>query len=159
MKILKLFCLVSILSIMTGCGKFDVINRPAPDILQAQHVCIIEDPETRPGFLVAMEEWLNKEKIAYQVVPQTSNNEICDWTLRYYGRWSWDLALFLSDAEISAYHLGKEAGKVNLRVGQWDSYKFEKGSTRISKMMDMLSSKIDHYPLPNTKPSKKDASN
>lgn len=133
--------------IMSGCGKFDVINEPAKGISQAHNICIIKDGKTREGFSAAMESWLSKEGIKYSVLPVGSDVEICDWSLKYYGLWSWDLALFLSDAEITAFREGKLVGREKLRVGQWDAHKFEKGEVRIHKMMDMLFSKTDHYKL------------
>ncbi|WP_432737357.1 Sbal_3080 family lipoprotein [Maridesulfovibrio sp. FT414] len=151
-----IFLMFLVILATSGCGKFDVINRPAPELLQAETVCIIDDPETREGFKKAMQNWLNKENIKNQIVPASSKVDSCAWTMRYYGRWSWDLALFLSDAEITAYKNGIEAGEVNLRVGQWDSHKFEDGDNRIYKMMDMLSGKVDRYILTNPKKKKSD---
>lgn len=142
-------CLVILL--LTGCGKFTVVNDPASGIDKAPKVCIIKDPETREGFLQAMQSWLNKEGIANEVLMPGATSSDCEWVLRYYGKWSWDLALFLADAEITAFHDGKQVGRENLVVGQWDAHKFEKGEDRIHKMMDMLFSKVDHYVMPQTK--------
>ena len=58
------------------------------------------------------------------------------------------MALFLADAEITAYYKGKQVGMEKLIVGQWDSNKFEKGEIRIHKMMDMLYSKAANYKMP-----------
>lgn len=132
---------------LLGCGKFDVINDPAKGIDQAKNICIIKDGKTREGFCSAMESWLSKEGIKYSILPVGTDVEKCEWTLKYYGLWSWDLALFLSDAEITAFREGKLVGREKLRVGQWDAHKFEKGEVRIHKMMDMLFSKADHYKL------------
>ncbi|WP_207261052.1 Sbal_3080 family lipoprotein [Desulfovibrio sp. Huiquan2017] len=139
-----------ILLAMAGCGKFDVINDPAEGISQAKKICIIKNTETREGFIVAMEHWLDKEGIAYRVLPAGSHVGDAEWTLTYYGLWSWDLALFLSDAEINAFHNKEMVGRVKLRVGQWDAHKFEKGEKRIYNLMDMLFAKIDRYPSPSS---------
>ena len=101
MKCIKVLSLLVVLIAVSGCGKFDVMNRPSPDLLQAEQVCIVNNPETREGFQAAVGNWLTKENINYQVVPAGSKNNACDWVLRYYGFWSWDMALFLSDAEIT----------------------------------------------------------
>jgi hypothetical protein len=146
-KLPSLLFLVSLLALV-GCGKFDVINEPANGIDQAPIICIIEEPNTREGFRAAIESWLRKEGIQYRVLPVMSDVTECDWALKYYGLWSWDLALFLSDAEITAFHNGKMVGREKLRVGQWDAHKFEKGEVRIHKMMDMLFSKTSSYELP-----------
>lgn len=144
------FTLMTLL-LLVGCGKFDVMNNPAEGIMDAPRICIIDNPQTREGFRTAMENWLTQERIPYKILPMNSDAGDCDWALSYYGLWSWDMAIFLSNAEITAYHGGKEVGKEKLIVGQWDSYKFEDGEARIHKLMDMLFSKTDHYPLPNSK--------
>ncbi|MFW5498974.1 MULTISPECIES: Sbal_3080 family lipoprotein [unclassified Maridesulfovibrio] len=151
MKYIKAVALLVVLIAVSGCGKFDVINRSTPDLLQAEKVCIVNHPDTREGFEAALKQWLTKENINNQVIPASSRSDACEWVLRYYGYWSWDMALFLSDAEIRAYHDGNEAGEVKLRVGQWDSHKFESGEKRIGKMMDMLSGKADHYVIAKPK--------
>ncbi len=153
MKFIKAFALLVSLAAVSGCGKFDVINRPSTDLLRAEQVCIVNNPETREGFEMAVKQWLAKENVSYRVIPADSKSDACDWVLRYYGFWSWDMALFLSDAEITAYRDGIETGEVKLRVGQWDAFKFESGEQRIGKMMDMLSGKVDHYVL--AKPKRK----
>lgn len=151
MKSSILFTTLLSLLILTGCGKMDVVNQPAIGIAEAPKICIIESPQVRQGFIQAIQSWLTKEGIAYQVLPANSDIEECEWALRYYGLWSWDLALFLSNAEITAYHNGKQVGQEKLIVGQWDANKFEKGEIRIHKMMDMLYSKASHYAMPKKK--------
>lgn len=146
----SLLCLLCFLTLV-GCGKFDVVNHPAEGISTAPGICIVDNPQTREGFRAAMESWLHRENIKAQVLPAGADIEACEWTLTYHGSWSWDLAFFLSDAEITAFHDGKMVGREKLRVGQWDAHKFEKGDVRIHKMMDMLFSKTDHYELPKKK--------
>lgn len=154
MKRALLLLILSASFLVSGCGKFDVINHPAEGIGQAPKICIVDNPQTRAGFMQAMQSWLSKEGISYQVLPAGTDTTDCEWSLRYIGRWSWDVALFLADAEITAYHQGKQVGQEKLIVGQWDAHKFEKGEVRIHKMMDMLFSKADHYVMPAKKTAK-----
>jgi len=131
--------------VLSACGKMDVVHKPAVGIEEAQRLYIIKNDSTKEGFLQALESWCKKEGIRYSVLPSTANVQDHAWTLTYYGRWSWDLAIFLSDAEITAFHNGKIVGREKLVVGQWDKHKFEKGEKRIHKLMDMLYNRATHY--------------
>jgi hypothetical protein len=142
---LIIICMIIFIS---GCGKFDIAHHPAPNIDKASKIYVIDNPQTREGFKLAIQSWLSKAGIPFQVMPAHSDISKCEWSLRYYGKWSWDLALFLSEAQITAYYFGNQVGYEKLIVGQWDAYKFEKGTTRIHKMMDMLFSKVGYYVLP-----------
>ncbi len=138
-----------------GCGKMDIINEPAPAILQADEVCIIDHVDTRETYRTALKKWFRKQGIKTSVFPEKAADDTCEWTIRYYGRWSWDIVVFLADTQITAYHDGVEAGRVGLVAGQLDTYKWEDGEERIFKLMDMLSGKTDHYVLPESKKKNK----
>ena len=142
--------------LLVGCGKFDVVSRPPQGLAEAPRVCIVDEPNTKTGFKIAMRNWLNQEGIQSEILPVYTPLDKCEWMLTYYGRWSWDLAIFLSDAQITAYHDATYAGEVSLKVGQWDANKFENGEKRVHKMMDLLFAKVDAYPMPKkTKSSMK----
>ncbi len=132
---------------LSGCGKFDIIHEPVPEILQAEKVCIIDHVATRETFRTTLKQWLRQEGITPEMMPDDSGDDVCEWTLRYYGKWSWDVALYLADTQITAYHDGLEAGRVGMKIGQFDAYKWENGQERIFKLMDMLSGKVDQYKL------------
>ena len=144
----KMIAVMLITVVVSGCGKFDITHRAAEEALNAQSICIIKDEETREGFLEAVESWMERRNIQYTIIPDNSQVNSCEWCLEYYGRWSWDIAIFLSDSKIRLFHDGNEAGYVSIRVGQWDAYKFEDGEVRIHKMLDMLFGKESYYPLP-----------
>lgn len=134
--------------VLAGCGKIHTSHHAAPGINQAPQICIIEHSKTRESFLHAMESWLDRERISHKRLVSTASVDTCPWVLTYYGRWSWDLAIFLADAKITAWQQGKLAGTVSLKVGQWDTYKFEDGEVRVHKLMDMLFAKTNEYVLP-----------
>lgn len=150
-KKMLLICTLFCITILSGCGKFDVVNRPPQGIAEAPQICIVQDPSTKDGFRDAIQSWLDKEGIESEVLPPRAPLSTCPWMLTYYGRWSWDVAIFLSDARITAYKDEKYAGEVALKVGQWDAYKFEDGEKRIHKMMDLLYSKVDKFQQGPTK--------
>lgn len=154
MTYLKIVPVILILFICSGCLKMDVINEPVPELLLAERVCIIEDVDTRETYRTTMKSWLREQGIKAEVMPPDSTEDVCEWTLKYYGKWSWDIALYLADTRITAYHDGLEVGRVGLDIGQLDGYKWENGEKRIYKLMDMLSGRVDHYVLPSRKKKK-----
>nr|WP_239061090.1 Sbal_3080 family lipoprotein [Desulfovibrio sp. JC022] len=137
-----------ILGLSAGCTSIEVVNEPVPEILEADKVCIIVHDDTRETFKTTLKEWLREQGITPDIYPQDSSEDVCEWTLKYEGRWSWIVALYLADAKITAYNDGYEAGRAWLEVGKWDGHKWEDGKGRIYKLMDMLSGKVDHYELP-----------
>ncbi|WP_147822285.1 Sbal_3080 family lipoprotein [Salidesulfovibrio onnuriiensis] len=145
MRLRLLFILACFFLLLPACGKMDVVHKPAAGIEDAQKLYIIKSDTTKIGFLEALESWCKKEGVRYEVLPSSANPSDHEWALTYFGRWSWDLAIFLSNAEITAFHNGKQVGQEKLIVGQWDKNKFEKGEKRIHKMMDMLYDKASHY--------------
>lgn len=145
MKLHSFLFVICLSFMVSACGKMDLMHTPAPGIADASSICIVKNDSTRPGFLQALESWFQKESIRYKVLPSNATIADHEWVITYFGAWSWDLAIFLSHAEINAYHNGKLAGREKLLVGQWDKNKFEKGEQRIHKLMDMLYDKTTHY--------------
>ncbi len=147
MQNFRYFLFFMLLGLAAGCTSIDVINEPVPEILEADKVCIIVHDDTRETFKTTLKEWLIEQGVSPDIYPQDTSEDVCEWTLKYEGRWSWIVALYLADAKITAYHDGDEAGRAWLNVGKWDGYKWEDGKGRIYKLMDMLSGKADQYKL------------
>ncbi len=60
-------------------------------------------------------------------------------TLEYHGEWKWDLAIFLSRANIQAFHDGQRVGSVDFRApNSLNGNKFGDGAERVKYMMDVL---------------------
>lgn len=106
-------------------------------------IVIINDRETRSGFQKAMEEWLNSHNYKYVVVPDGSEHDLDKLSLEYVGLWSWDMAIFLADARITAYHKGQKVGEAKYKASNnFNFNKFGNGAERIKHMMDVLFGKI-----------------
>ena len=58
----------------------------------------------------------------------TYANKNCEWTLTYTARWTWDLALYMSYAEIKVFKNGKLDGEA--------MYDSTRGGANMSKFID-----------------------
>ena len=125
-------CLVCLLlvAVMLSSGCAIVHDyKSASGIKEANTINIIENPETRAGFLAAMKSWLDSHGYKYNVLPR-DGDRAHGWVLTYDGRWSWDWTIFLAKATINAYKDGVEEGyatysvdgeTVNQNLSKWRS--------------------------------------
>jgi hypothetical protein len=125
--------------ILAGCGAPRYTGQAIPEPTTDVDVVIIKDAETREGFLNTMETWLQDNNYSYTVVPDHSKHDLEKLTLEYEGHWSWDLALFLKQAEINAYQNGQRVGEVEFKVPYTaNPNKFGNAAKRIGFMMDTV---------------------
>jgi hypothetical protein len=73
-------------------------------------ICIIEHPATRATFLEAFQRQLEARGFAVRVVPAGSGYNACPLTTTYVARWSWDITIYMSFAQIRVFQNGQEAG-------------------------------------------------
>lgn len=137
----KYIFLVLSLVMLSGCG-MAYKHQPINGLSQNDKICIINSIDTKAVFENTMVEWLREHNYQPQVLPANSNIIDCEWTLTYYGKWSWDVAFYLSDAEIKAYRNGNFAGesKFHVRGGNWNASpkKYSKAEPRVKEMMRRL---------------------
>ncbi len=102
-----IFCTLSAL-VLSGCS----IVREVSSIDEAldERVCIIENAETRDGFLTAYQTTLHQMGYKPKVLPPFSSLDSCKVVSTYVGRWSWDLAIYMSYAQIDVYTNEQLAG-------------------------------------------------
>ncbi|MEZ8602620.1 Sbal_3080 family lipoprotein [Vibrio splendidus] len=137
---MKKYLLLSLsVLILAGCGAPRYTGSAIPEPTTEVDVVIVKDAETREGFLNTMEAWLQDNDYTYTVVPDKSKHDLDKLTLEYEGHWSWDLALFLKQAEINAYQNGQRVGEVEFKVPYTaNPNKFGDASKRIGFMMDTV---------------------
>lgn len=119
---------------------------------------IVKDEKTREGFLSAVADWLKDNGHSYTIVGDGVSHDLEKVTIEYVGFWKWDLALFLSEAKIEAFHEGQRIGEVDYRApNTLSAVKFGEARDRIFYMMDVLFGKIT--PQEAAKEIKKSKSN
>mgnify|MGYP003659419393 CR=1 FL=1 len=62
-------------------------------------------------FLKEFKSTLSARGIQHRVVSERNVPESCEWTATYVAKWTWDLALYMSYAEIKIFHNGNLDGE------------------------------------------------
>lgn len=94
---------------VTGCSIKQTVE-PA-EIPEKTELCIIENTDTREGFLKEFQSTLSARGIQHRVVSERNIPQSCEWTATYVAKWTWDLALYMSYAEIKIFHNGNLDGE------------------------------------------------
>ncbi len=130
---------VLLLVFLIGCGstKYYVRGEQASKILKPEEtLAIVENAQTRAGFLESIKNWLEENGFTYAVVSQRPTNAPY---LRYEGKWSWDLTIYLRHGFISLYSGNKMVSRCKIDVpNNLNLSKFDKGKDKIDIMMDLL---------------------
>jgi hypothetical protein len=137
---IRLLCATFFIFIF-GCAGPRFNAKPLPEEIVSNdiRVLLIMNSKTRKGFLDTMEEWLASNGYDYVVVPDNSEHQENMITIDYFGRWSWDVAIFLGSAEIRAFHKGLRVGHVGYEAPDtFNPAKFGKGAQRVKYMMEIL---------------------
>lgn len=95
---------------------------------KGSELCIIENSDVREGFLKEFKSSLASKGIAHRVVSEASVPAECEWTSTYVARWTWDLSLYMSYAEIKVFHNGSLDGEA--------IYDSTRGGANMSKFID-----------------------
>lgn len=114
------------MSLVSACTITQNIE-PA-EITKGSELCIIENADVRAGFLKEYRSVLSSKGIDHIVVNENSVPDSCEWTSTYVARWSWDLSLYMSYAEIKVFHNGSLDGEAK--------YDSTKGGGNPSKFID-----------------------
>ncbi len=141
MKKINLVLAFGSILFVTGCAGPRITGSTIPSNVLSNNpdVLLINDDETREGFNEAMEDWLKDNKKVYTVKPEHTQHDPEKLTIEYVGYWKWDMALYLSRAEIEAFHGGQRIGTVNFKApNSLNPNKWGSGEERIKLMMDVL---------------------
>lgn len=95
---------------------------------KGSELCIIENAEVREGFLKEFQAALSNKGIPHKLVKEDAVPESCEWTSTYIARWTWDVSLYMSYAEIKIFHKGSLDGEAK--------YDSTKGGANMSKFID-----------------------
>lgn len=123
---------------LTGCAINQTV-RPV-ERFAGKQICIVVDTSVRAGFLDTYLGVLARKGYAIRQLPPGSAVTECAITSTYMGRWSWDLALYLSFADIKVYNNGQLTGQATYdsTKGGANMGKFIKGETKIAELVDQL---------------------
>ena len=138
MKSYKLVFLVMPLLLLSGCNIKQNVQ-PATT-LKTKEVCIINNPPVRAGFLTAYRQELHKKGYKTKIIAENSPLTSCRVVSTYMGKWSWDMAIYLSYANINVYQYGKLVGNATYdsRSGSGNMSKFIHADEKIQELTRQL---------------------
>jgi hypothetical protein len=116
--------------------------------LATNQVCIVENPPVREGFLVELQSSLRSKGADVQMLDANSSATSCPVVVTYLARWSWDLTIYMSYAEIIVYQNGAVSGKAvyDATKGSGRMDKFVDAEPKIRELVDQLFP--EHFPAP-----------
>ena len=145
MKSFKVFIVLVLAGFMSACSAPSYKGAPISDSTLGSNpeIVIVKDSETKEGFLDTIKQWLTKNGYGYEVKPDDSKHDLEKMTIEYVGHWKWDLALYLSQAEVEAFYKGQRVGEVNYTAANNLNFnKFSNDEERIEYMLDVLFGKL-----------------
>jgi len=116
---------LGVMLVATGCSIKQHVE-PA-EVSEDAKVCIVENTDVREGFLIEFTKILDEKEGNYTITDIETARE-CEWKVTYTARWSWDLALYMSYAEINVYRYGVLDGQA--------VYDATMGGGRLDKFID-----------------------
>jgi hypothetical protein len=124
--------------LFTGCA----INQTVKPVerFADKKVCIIDNPAVREGFLASYKQALESKGYVAQQMPANASIVECAITSTYTANWRWDLAMYMTYANIKVYNTGKpigeaiyDANRAGLNTG-----KFINADHKIRELVDQL---------------------
>lgn len=94
----------------------------------------------RSGLLAEYRKVLTERGYTVKVLPFEAAVTACPVVSTYRGRWSWDLAMYLSVARIVVFHQGEIAGEAayDSTEGAYRLGKFVNAETKIRELVEQL---------------------
>ena len=132
-------CLVCLIAAVatSACTSIDV--KPVDPSLNVKHVCIQENPKvTVEGFVPMLEEGFARHGISTQVI---SPRRTCEYVLTYTALRSFDLAVYLSHAELHLLRNGREIANAEFHLrakGGFSLTKFKGTKSKMDPVIDQL---------------------
>ena len=124
--------LVIVIGLLSGCTSIQV--QPAKKLSSTSPVCIINNPKVIvSGFIDVIREGFSRHNIPTMIIEESAANT-CDVTLTYTALQSWDLALYLSHAELHLWQRGIQIGSAQFHLNGKGGYALTKYKSTKSKM-------------------------
>ena len=122
----RLGLLSSLALVLPGCAIHQSVH--PVDATGETQVCIIDNAQVRPAFAQAYQGALVAKGYTVKHLPPTAAITDCRVTSTYRASWRWDLAMYMTLAEIRVFVDGKEKG-----VALYDS---TRGGANMNKFID-----------------------
>lgn len=130
--------LLAVLLVVPGCTIHQTVE--PTQIGSESRLCIVKNPAVRESFLMEFISAIERKDIDYEIVDDSTASASCDWVARYTANWRWDLALYMSYAEIKVYRDGNLDGEAiyDSTRGGANMNKFIDAEAKIQELVDEL---------------------
>lgn len=148
-------CMLAALAV-TGCSITQTVTPVAFTGAQAPEICMIPAEGLRAGFNTTYTAQLRSKGFQTRELRPGSPPASCALSTTYIGQWSWDLALYMSYADIQVFENGRQVGQAlyDSTSGGARMGKFIDAHSKIIEMTNQLFPKASYGPgEPTTAPS------
>lgn len=125
----------------SGCSITQTVTPAALSSDLSPEICMIPADGLREGFNTTYVRVLTEKGFHTRQIASGSSPSSCPLTTTYVGTWSWDMALYMSYADIRVYQYGKQIGQAEYdsrRGGGRVIDKFIDAEKKITEMVNQL---------------------
>jgi hypothetical protein len=135
---LRALLLVPAIVVLSGCAIHQTVK--PMEAFAGKEVCLIENPKVKPGFLDAYRRTLMTKGYAVKQLAKDAAPDTCPITSMYSANWRWDMAMYMSYAEITVFKYGVPSGKATYDAtrGGGNMNKFIEADKKITELVDSL---------------------
>ena len=133
-QVTTLACLL-VCGALTGCSITQTVTPVPSSTIHSPEICMIPAAGLREGFNTTYTAQLRSKGFQPRELPPGAPPASCALSTTYIGTWSWDMALYMSFADIQVLENGR-------RVGQ-ALYDSTSGGARMGKFIDAQSKIIE----------------
>jgi hypothetical protein len=121
---------------LTGCSIKQTATPVALTPSQAPEICMIPAEGLRAGFNTVYTAQLRSKGFETRELPPGTPANRCALSTTYIGKWSWDLALYMTYADILVFENGRQVGQAQYDA-TWGSGRPDKFIDAQSKIIEM----------------------
>lgn len=131
------------ITFISGCTAITV--KPVDPSLNVRHVCIQNNPRvTIDNFLSIVRDGFDRHGLSTEVVKKQSLNT-CEYVLTYVARRSWDMATYLSHAELKLFSGGRQIASATYHLKGKGGFALNKWASTKSKMDPVIDELLGQY--------------
>ncbi|MBE0474613.1 MAG: hypothetical protein IBX54_10565 [Rhodoferax sp.] len=133
----KLLAFILVASV-SGCAIHQRVDPVAQ--LDDRAVCLVKNPAVRETFGAELSKALRRKDLTVREVAAPADEKSCPVVVTFTANWRWDLAMYMSYAEINVLNNGKPTGKAvyDATRGGGNMSKFIQAKAKINELVDQL---------------------
>lgn len=132
--------LLAVMLAITGCSIKQTVTPASLSLDLPPEICLIPAEGLRTGFNTTYTALLKDKGFQTRELTPGSSPSTCALSTTYIGTWNWDLALYMSYADIRVFENGRQVGQAEYdsRWGGGRLDKFIDAETKITELTDQL---------------------